>query len=110
MTVDQDRNTMYVYFEGNLDISVCSALRKIAEIPPGSPAFWVLNFDGIVRVFDSGIATIKVMAERLRKQGKVLMVSGDCPSALQGVGLGLMPLDADDSAGKPTRSAHNGHG
>jgi len=104
MTLDEDRNTMYLYFEGNLDISVCSALRKIAEIPSGSPAFWVLNFEGIVRVFDSGVATIKVLAERLRRDGKVLMVSGRCPAALQGVGIGLTGGDIEAGSGPPTRS------
>lgn len=99
MTVDQDRNTMFVYFEGNLDISVCTALRKIAEIPPGSPTFWVLNFEGIVRVFDSGIATVRVLAQRLRKEGKVLLISGDCPTALRGVGGGMLPYEEGETEG-----------
>jgi hypothetical protein len=104
MTLDEDRNTMYLYFEGNLDISVCSALRKIAEIPADSPAFWVLNFEGIVRVFDSGVATVKVLAERLRRDGKVLMVSGRCPAALQGLGIGLTGGDMESGSGPLRRS------
>jgi anti-anti-sigma regulatory factor len=68
-----------LYFNGNLDITVSHELCRIGAHIPASLRTCVMDLTGVQRVFDSGIALLRMLSAKLHRVGASVVVVSDHP-------------------------------
>jgi anti-anti-sigma regulatory factor len=68
-----------LYFDGNLDITVSHELCGLGAHIPASLRTCVMDLTRVQRVFDSGIALLRMLSEKLHRVGAHVVVVGDHP-------------------------------
>lgn len=68
-----------LYFDGNLDITISHELCGIGAHIPASLRTCVMDLTRVHRVFDSGIALLRMLSEKLHRVGASVVVVGDHP-------------------------------
>jgi ABC-type transporter Mla MlaB component len=72
-----DEQRMSLYFSGNLDISVTSRICEACDKLPFGIKECVLDLTGVERIFDSGLALLRMLCQRLRRVGASISIRGD---------------------------------
>ena len=67
---------------GNLDLTISQAVCDICARLPSTLKFCVIDLSDVERVFDSGIAVLRMLHRRLREFGATVVIHGD-PSEVQ---------------------------
>lgn len=79
VTVCPAGDQIYLMFTGNLDISasipVCDLCRRISP----EVLLCVLDVRKVERVFDSGIALLQMVSERVQRRGGTVVLRGEHP-------------------------------
>lgn len=66
-------------FEGNLDLSIALAVCDICKRTPAGLRSCILDLRGVERVFDSGVALLRMLYQRLTELGIPVVILSDNP-------------------------------
>jgi hypothetical protein len=72
-------NRLDLSFDGNLDITVSNVVCGVGSHIPASLGTCVLDLTRVQRVFDSGIALLRMLTAKLHRAGARVVVVGDHP-------------------------------
>jgi ABC-type transporter Mla MlaB component len=66
-------------FSGNLDVSVSQDICDICWSPPRDLKTCIVDISGIDRLFDSGVALLKMLHQHLVKKNVLVVILSDSP-------------------------------
>ncbi len=78
----EEENRLDLSFIGSLDLTISNAVCDICARLPSSLRFCVIDLSDVERVFDSGVALLRMLHRRLREFGATVVIHGD-PSEVQ---------------------------
>jgi len=108
-----EENRLDLTFSGNLDVSVAQDVLDLCKRVPPDLAACIIDLSNVVRLFDSGVALLRILYTHLTELGATIVVLADRaevrelipsitrPSSLR---LGSWSDDAGD-AGGPVESS-----
>jgi ABC-type transporter Mla MlaB component len=70
-------------FHGDLDLTLTEEICQLFTALPSTLRTCILDLTGLDRVFDSGMAMLWLLNERLKKIGATVVVLSDHPEILQ---------------------------
>lgn len=72
-----------LHFDGNLDLTVSQGICEVCREALPDLRSCIIDLSGVERIFDSGIALLKMLYGRLRELGAVVVVLSDDPRICQ---------------------------
>ena len=91
-------------FHGNLDLTMTEEVCQLFASIPSTLRTCIMDLTGLERVFDSGMALLWLLNERLKRIGATVVVLSDHPEILQRIprimsnALSVVPQDSDFAA------------
>ena len=82
-TFIDEEDRLDLVFEGNLDVSVAQPVCDICKRLDRGPRYCILDLYAVERIFDSGVALLRMLCGRLRALGTRVLVLGDQPQILE---------------------------
>jgi ABC-type transporter Mla MlaB component len=74
-----EENRLDLTFNGNLDVSVTHDVFGLCKrVPPGLDAC-IIDLSNVVRLFDSGVALLRILYARLTDAGATIVILADRP-------------------------------
>ena len=70
-------------FHGNLDLTITEEICQLFASLPSTLRTCILDLTGLERVFDSGMAMLWLLNERLKRIGATVVVLSDHPDVLR---------------------------
>lgn len=76
----EDEDRLDLTFDGNLDLSISVEICRICQRVTTELRICVVDLSGVDRVFDSGVALLRMLCRRLRELGATVVLLGDHPA------------------------------
>lgn len=97
----EEEDRLDLVFEGNLDVSVAQSVCDLCKRLKIGPRYCIVDLYGVERIFDSGVALLRMLSRRLQALGTRVLVLGDHPQILER----LPTITAEFVAIPPLRAA-----